>query len=121
MATKAQIITTAAKNLGILGEGEVLPSYETDDLDQAYTETYNILQALNLTTWAITAAIPDQYAHPVGMLVAGRRAVEYQIPDNRYMRIVSEGWGQNQDGTAIKLLRRLQARPALGQTQIENY
>jgi len=120
MATNAQIRETAAENLGILGEGEVLPSYETGDLNQAITEVYSMLRQLNLVTWASTDSVPDEYAAPFAMLVADARKTKYQIPDNRYMRIMAEGWGPNLDGGAIKMIKRLQAKQKLGVTQIES-
>ena len=121
MATAQQIRETAAENLGILGEGETLPSYETADLDQAYTEVFSELQALNLTAWAEGANVPDQYAGSISMLVAQQRAVKYQIPDARYLRILAAGWGTDMNGAAINKIRRLQAVAKMGQTEIENF
>ena len=115
MATATQIRETAAENLGILGEGETLPSYESADLDQAYTEVYKELQGLNLTTWDESADVPDQYARSMAMLVAESRCVKYQIPDNRYQRIKIEAI------EAMAMVRKLQARAKMGQTEIENF
>lgn len=115
MATSAQTRETAAEILGILGEGETLPSYESADLDQASTEVYYELRQRNLVTWAETADVPDEYARSYAMLVAESRAVKYQVPDARYQRIKLEAQ------EAMARLRALQARQKLGQTQIENY
>ena len=115
MATAQQIRETAAENLGILGEGEVLPSYESDDLDQAYSEVYKELEGLELTAWAQTSDVPDQYARSIAMLVAEARAVKYQIPDNRYQRVKFESI------EAMSMIRKLQARSKMGQTEIENF
>ena len=115
MATATQIRETAAENLGILGEGETLPSYEAADLDEAYIEVYNELQGLNLTTWAIATNVPDQYAKSVAMLVAEARAVKYQVPDARYQRIKLE------KQEAMSMIRKLQAISKMGQTEIENF
>jgi hypothetical protein len=115
MATITQIKETAAENLGILGEGETLPSYESADLTQAYLEVHAELQGLNLTTWSQAAAIPDQYAHSIAMLVAQARAVKYQVPQERYQRIKIESV------EAMALIRKLQARSKMGQTEIENF
>ena len=115
MATNAQIRTTAAENLGILGEGETLPSYESNDLDQAITEVYNELQSLNLTTWASTSNVPEQYARSFAMMVAAARAMKYQIPEDRYKRI------QYETDRGMHLFRELQARSKLGQTEIEYF
>ena len=115
MATAQQIRETAAENLGILGEGETLPSYETNDLDQAYTEVYAELQGQNLTTWSEGTNVPDQYARSIAMLVAESRATKYQIPDNRYARIKMEAV------EAYRMIRHLQARDKMGQTEIENF
>jgi len=121
MATSTQIRQTAAENLGIRGEGQTMPSYEVADFDQAITEVYGMLRQLNLVTWASTDNVPDEVASPFAMLVACERAIKYKIPDNHYMRVLSEGWGQNMDGKAIKMIRRLYAKQKLGQTQIENF
>jgi hypothetical protein len=115
MATAQQIRETAAENLGILGEGEVLPSYESDDLDQAYIEVYSELEGLELTAWAQASAVPDQYARSIAMLVAEARAVKYQIPDNRYQRIKIESI------EAMSMIRKQQAINKMGQTEIENF
>lgn len=115
MATKQQIRETAAENLGILGEGETLPSYESDDIDQAYIEVFNELQALNLTAWPITGDIPDQYARSIAILVAEARVIKYQKSDQIYNRIRAE------KEVALARIRELQAKPKLGQTEIENF
>lgn len=115
MATAQQIRETAAENLGILGEGETLPSYESDDLDQAYIEVYKELEGLNLTAWAQASNVPDQFARSVSTLVAEARAVKYQIPDNRYQRIKFEAV------EAMSMIRKLQERAKMGQTEIENF
>lgn len=115
MATKQQIRETAAENLGILGEGEMLPSYETNDLDQAYIEVYAELQALNLTTWPESGAIPDQYARSVAILVAEARVIKYQKSDQVFTRIRAE------KEVALARIRQLQARSKMGQTEIENF
>ena len=121
MATAQQIRETAAENLAILGEGQVLTSYASDDLDQAYTEVYEQLQQLGLTTWSSTANVPDQYAGPVAMLVAEARAVKYRVPDAQYQRIKLEGSGSGDDGLAMKMIRKLSIRSKMGQTEIENF
>lgn len=115
MATSAQIRTTAAENLGILGEGETLPSYETGDLNQAITEVYNELRRMNLVTWASTDNVPDEFARSFAMMVAESRAVKYQIPTERYQRIKLER------DEAIMRFRALQAKQKITQTPIENF
>ncbi|MBT8439718.1 MAG: hypothetical protein KJO91_08325, partial [Gammaproteobacteria bacterium] len=61
MATAADIRNKAATRLGIYGEGETLPSYESNDLDEAYTETYARLAAKSLALWDIDEEVPDEY------------------------------------------------------------
>lgn len=121
MATPARIREKAAYKLGIVGEGETLPSYETEDLTEAYAEVYAELQVMELAPWAITANVPNQYSNAIAALVADQRARDYQIPTERYQMVKAEGWGFNNDGKAIKHLRELQARTKLGVTQIENF
>jgi len=115
MASAQQIRETAAENLGILGEGETLPSYESDDLDQAYIEVYKELEGLELTAWAQAGDVPDQYARSVAILVAAARAVKYQIPDNRYQRLKIE------EIEAMSMIRKQQVRSKMSVTQIENF
>lgn len=121
MATIARIIEDAATILGILGEGETLPSYETNDMTNSYGEVYAQLQMMDLVTWSSTDDIPDQYAGQVAMLVADNRAVNYQLPIEKYQRIKMEGWGPDMDGLAIKRLRALQTSSKMDTTRIENY
>ena len=115
MATAQQIRTTAAENLGILAEGETLPSFETADLNQAYTEVYAELQALDLVPWDYTENVPNRFAKSVAMLVAESRAVKYQVPDARYQRIKLEAQ------EALKRIRELQAPVKIGATPIEYF
>lgn len=121
MATQAEIRNLAAENLGKLGEGQILESNVSGDLDDAISEVYNILRRLNLATWASTDDVPDEYAGSFAMLVADERKTKYQLPDTHYMRVMAEGWGANFDGKAIKMIKRLQSKQKLGQTQIENF
>ena len=87
MATPAQIRDRAATRLGILGEGEVLPSYESADLTAAYAEVYAKLDTIGLAVWEYTENIPDEYAGHVVDLVAEARINDYGIPNDRYSRI----------------------------------
>jgi hypothetical protein len=121
MATIARIVSDAATILGILGEGETLPSYETNDMNNAYGEVHAQLQIMGLTTWASTDDIPEQYSGPIAMLTADNRAVNYQLPTEKYVRIKQEGWGANMDGLAVQRLRALQTSAKMDVTRIENY
>ena len=122
MQTIVEIATRAAKNLGILAlEGETLRANHKEDLTQAYNELYAELEIRGLIQWSPTADIPDEYAHSIAILVAEKRAVDYQIPNDRYARLRSEGSGQNDDGKAMINLRVLQATDKLGQTEIESF
>ena len=121
MATIERIKQDAATILGILGEGEVLPSYESNDILNGYYEVYAQLQQMNLSTWALTDDIPTQYAGPVAALTADQRAMNYQLPPEKYNRIKTEGWGANMDGLAVKRLRALQTSSKQDVTRIENF
>ena len=121
MATIARIREDAATILGILGEGETLPSYEANDISNAYYEVYAQLQQMGLSTWSLTDEIPTQYAGPVAALTADQRALNYQLPPEKYARVKVEGWGANMDGLAIKRLRALQTSSKMETTRIENF
>ena len=89
MATAAKIREMAATRLGILGEGETLPSYESADLDQAYAEVYAELEIRDMATWDSDEDIPDAFAHYVTTLVAAARVDDYGISNDRYQRIMA--------------------------------
>ena len=116
MATPAEIAVSAAEYLGIIGEGETLPSYETEDLGDAYKELHAELQADEIASWGSnTATIPDQFAWSVAIKVAELRIVKYKVPEARAAEIV--GFGR----VADEKIRRFQARGKMGQTEIENF
>ena len=115
MATLAHVRQNAAENLGILGEGETLPSYESNDMAEAYNEVYAELQADELTTWSSTANVPDQYAWSVAMLMAQARAVKYKVPADRYQQIKQEAF------EAITKIRAIMMKNQMGQTKIESF
>ena len=115
MATTQQIRDTAAEMLGIVGEGETLPSYETADLDQAYLEVFAELQGLDLAAWSLVDDIPNRFAKPVSMLVAESRAVKYQVPQERYQRIKFESQ------EAMHRIRELQAPVKVAITRMEYF
>jgi len=121
MATIARIKEDAATILGILGEGETLPSYESNDMNNAYLEVFYQLQKLGLTTWGVTDAIPAEYAGSVAKLVADQRALNYQLPPEKYIRVKQEGWGADMDGFAVKRIRSLQTSSRMDTTRIENF
>ena len=102
MATAAQIRDRAATRLGILGEGETLPSYESADLDNSYTEIYAQLVALSLAVWDFDDEVPDEYTPHVVSMVAYNRANDYAIPNDRYSRIAADSQA------ALNIIRELQ-------------
>lgn len=121
MTTQAEIRNLAAENLGKLGEGQILESNVSGDLDKAISEVYNILRRMNLVSWAATDDVPEEYAGAFAMLVADQRKTKYKVPDNHYVRITAEGFGPAFDGKAIKMIRRLQSKQKVVQTRIENF
>ena len=121
MATTQQVRDAAAGLLGEGGEGQTVESSVTADLDQAYLEVFAILQRLDLAAWAIIDDIPNEFAEAVGMLIAGHRLTNYAVNPERYARIVAEGWGQNNDGQAIKTIKRLQVPAKVAVTRMEYF
>jgi hypothetical protein len=121
MATIARIKEDAATILGILGEGTTLPSYESADIENGYYEVYAQLQQLGLATWGLTDEIPTQYAGAVAALTADQRAINYQLPPEKLVRVKQEGWGANMDGIGLKRMRALQTSVKQDTTRIENY
>lgn len=115
MATAAQIRDRAATRLGILGEGETLPSYESADLDDSYTEIYAQLGALSLAVWDFDDEVPDEYVSPVVTMVAFNRIDDYSVSNDRYSRLGAA----NQQ--AIPMIRELQTDDVYTQDQPEYF
>ena len=90
MATAVQIRDKTASRLGIVGEGETIPSYEADDLDKAYKEIFAQLQAKNLNVWDFDEEVPDEYVYHVVAMTAYVRLDEYAVPNARYKRIARD-------------------------------
>jgi len=87
MATKAQIRDRAATMLGILGEGQTLPSYESNDMTESYEEVYAQLSRKKSLSWGPDEDVPPEYVSSVVVLVAYNRAFDYPIPEERFKRI----------------------------------
>lgn len=111
MATAAEIRNKALKKLGILATGQTAQAEVANDLDDAYTETYAMLNALTLTTWDSDEDVPDEFVKPVVALVADSRKDEYSIPNDRYQRIDldANGDGTSKHPGAIADIKTMQA------------
>ena len=88
MATKEEIRDRAATVLGILGEGETLPSYESNDLDESYKEVHAQLTVKSMAPWDFDEDIPDEYTPHVVALVAKGRVNDYPTSDARLIRVL---------------------------------
>ena len=91
MATATQIREKALKKLGVKAIGSTTQSEIQEDVDNAYTEVYAMLNTLKLTPWDSDEDIPDEFVIPVVYLVADSRKDEYSIPNDRYQRISADG------------------------------
>jgi hypothetical protein len=114
MASIAQVVDRTATRLGVLAEGLALPSYESADLTEAYTEVYAQLDAKNLAVWDFDEPIPDEYVQHVVSLMAISRANDYSIPNDKYQRVVADA------RMAVPEIRELQAADAY-QTPTPDY
>ena len=103
MATAAKIREKALKNLGVRSTGQTTQSEIQADMDEAYTEVYAMLEALDLATWDSDEDIPAEMVNPVVWLVASVRKDTYSIPNDRYQRISTDA------AAAIPLIKELQA------------
>jgi hypothetical protein len=111
MATAIDARNRAATMLGILGEGETLPSYETADFDAAYVEVYARLAAKNVLWWDEDDEIPDECITHVAAMMAMTRADDYGVSNDRYQRV------SIRNAVAIPELRELKSNDAEDQDQ----
>jgi hypothetical protein len=88
MATKAQIRDRAASMLGIFGEGQVLSSKASDDLDESYLEVFAQLDVKEMLTWGENDEIPSEFAPHVVALVALGRITNYTMNEKRLQVIL---------------------------------
>jgi hypothetical protein len=115
MATAAEIRNKAAKKLGVLSAANTLQSDISDDLDDAYTEAYRLLEEEGLASWALADEVPAALVHPMTSIVALSRVNEYATSDSRYQRVVGDGSG------AMRSIRRYSRQPLTEETPIENF
>ena len=96
MAQPNAIRNQAARKLGLLGVGQTLQSEISTDLDQAYIEVFNALDAMNQAPWDVDDDVPDEYVPFLAALVADKRLVDYKTPPERLALIkaeASDAWG----------------------------
>ena len=115
MATATDARNRAATILGILGEGEKLPSYETADLDAAYSEVYARLTAKSIVWWDEDEAIPDECITHVAAMMAMTRADDYSVSNDRYQRIALR------NAAAIPELRELKTSDVYSVPRVRYY
>ena len=87
MATVAQVVDMAASRMGLVGEGQELPSYQSEDMNQSYVEIYAQLDIKDMAVWDFDEDIPDEYASHVANMVAWNRITNYPVDPQRYQML----------------------------------
>lgn len=81
MATLAEVKKKAAYKLFATTVGQALSAAVDAQMSQAYLETYDELEELDLVTWTDTDDIPDKVADYVADIMAWKRADIYATPE----------------------------------------
>ncbi len=124
MATSGEIRDRALRRMGVLAAGDTARSSYASDLDTAYTEVYAQLETKDLVTWDSDEDIPNEFAHSVVALTAYARIDEYNVPTERYQRIVRDAIGIPGDPLspgAEKVIRGLQSGDVVETPQSDYY
>lgn len=116
---KTEIRNRALRRLGVLGWGGTPNTNVSNDMDQVYTEVYAALEEEGLTTWAVTAEVPDAYVPHMVNLCALQRASEHKVSPQRYEKLVLEA-GPNGE-RAMSSIRSLKATAYQSTTEVEYY
>lgn len=76
-----QISTSVLKKLGRLPDGQVAPASQLKTVEEEYNELYDELLNDSLVNWAANDDIPEFASGPIKILLLGRVAADFGVPD----------------------------------------
>lgn len=91
MATMAEIRQRVGEDLGLVPIGQDLESQDQARIDATYMEMYDFLQEKGLASWAASGSVPTRVVPYFCLLMEQKLLTSYSVPDNRYVRINTEG------------------------------
>lgn len=89
--TLQELYEKTLQRLGVIQAGESAAPEDTATVRDRYVGLYSLLNGLELTTWAQTADVPDQFEVPLVAMLAAHCAHEFQVQEPRYTQLLSEG------------------------------
>jgi hypothetical protein len=90
VATQAEVRKRALRKLGLASTSQAPTSDLDSDMQEAYTETYTMLERQSQTFWGESLDVPDEIANHLAALMAFTRANDYGIGTERYQRLAAE-------------------------------
>ena len=79
--TLAEVTDKVLKKLGRLPAGQVAKAYQKDAVEQEYDGLYDELLNDGIVNWAKADDIPDFAFYPIIILLCGRTADDFGVPD----------------------------------------
>lgn len=79
--TKLEISTRVLKKLGRLPAGQVAKQYQIQTVNDAYDGLYQELLNNALVDWTSTDDIPEYAVDPITIMLSGRVADDFGVPD----------------------------------------
>ncbi len=115
-ATKTQLATKVLQKLRVLPVGQVARIDDTNLIEAAYDELYQLYCDDGLVTWGASDSIPDESVRPMVRVLASDMADEFNIPEPRLQRLLVER------EQAVKQLKNLaQVTYTSTDTEISDY
>jgi len=110
--TITEVATDVLRKLGRLPDGQVAVANQIAQIEYSYDGLYEELANDSLVNWASTADIPNFAVHPITMLLLGRVADNFGVP-NQWIGFYND---------AREILSKQLSEPYVHQpTQFENF
>lgn len=109
--TPQDLYQKTLERLRVVAAGEAAQPEDIALVTARYSGVYNLLNALELVTWAESQEIPDEFEIPLVAILSAHSAQEFGVQEPRYTELLSEGGVQlPQTSWAERQLRALVAK-----------
>jgi hypothetical protein len=89
--TLAELYEKTLQKIGLIAANEAAEPEDVALVAARYVGLYNLLNGLDLVSWAQSAAIPDQFEIPLVTMLACHCASEFRVPPADYQKLLAEG------------------------------
>ena len=110
--TIKEIATKVLQKIGRLPSNQTMSAGHEKSVTDEYDGLYDELLNDSLVNWAKADDIPDFAFHPITIMLCGRVADDFRVPDK---------WSQRETQQRMKLAKQLESPYVPEVTQMESY